>query len=88
MRKTIIFGTLAALFGLATLAQASDRSRGDMRDGIQVTRAEADDSQYDRHERDGKRYRSHKRHDESGETHYGARERHDEREAAEHRDRR
>ena len=30
MRKTIIFGTLAALFGLATLAQASDRSRAEL----------------------------------------------------------
>jgi len=88
MRKTIIFSTLVALFGFATLAQASDHSRRYLRDGTQVTRAEADDSQYDRHERDGRRYRSHKRHDESGERHHGAREGHDENEASEHRDRR
>ncbi len=88
MRKTIIFGTLAALFGLATLAQASDRSRGDMRDGIQVTRAEANDSRYDRHERDGRHSRSHERHGESGDRHHEAREGHDENEASEHRDRR
>ena len=88
MRKTIIFGTLAALLGFATLAQASDHSRRYMRDGTQVTRAEANDSRYDRHERDGRRYRSHERHDESGERHHDAREGHDAREAAEHRDRR
>ena len=54
MRKTIIFGTLAALFGLATLAQASDQSRADMRDDTQVTRAAANDSRDDRHERDAR----------------------------------
>src|SRR3972149_12295555 len=63
MRKTIIFSTLVALFGFATLAQASERTRTDMRDGIQVTRTASDDSRGDRHERDGRHYRSHKRHD-------------------------
>jgi len=88
MRKTIIFGTLAALFGFATLAQASDHSRGDMRDGIQVTRAEANDSRGDRHERDARHERSQERHDKSGDKHHDAREGHTEQEAVEHRDRR
>lgn len=88
MRKTIILGTLVALFGFATLAQAHDHSRGDVRDGTQVTRTEANDNRYDRRERDGRHYRSHERHDESGEERHDAREGHNENEASEHRDRR
>lgn len=88
MRKTIIFGTLVALFGFATLAQASDRTRTDMRDGTQVTRAAANDDRDDRHARDARNERSHERHDESGDKRHEARQGHDENEAAEHRDRR
>lgn len=88
MRKTIIFGTLAALFGFATLAQASDQSRADMRDGTQVTRAAADDSRGNEHERSARHERSRERHDESSEKRHHAREGHAEREAAEHSDRR
>lgn len=88
MRKTIIFSTLAVLFGFATLAQASDHSRADMRDGTQVTGAAADDSRSDKHERDARHERSRERHDESAEKRHDAREGHAEHEAAEHRDRR
>jgi hypothetical protein len=87
MRKTIIFGTLAALFGFAALAQASDRSRVNMGGDAQVTRAASNDSQGDRHERDTSADRSGERHDDSGERH-DAREGHHEDDAAEHRDRR
>ena len=57
MRKTIIFGTLAALFGFAALAQASDRSPAKTGEGTQVTRVAANDSE-SRHERDKKAERS------------------------------
>ena len=50
MRKTIIFGTLAALFGFAALAQASDPSRSETGEGIQVTRVPANDGNGDRHD--------------------------------------
>ena len=81
MRKTIILSTLVALFGYATLAQASDRTRTD---GIQVTRAAADDSHHARHDREARN----ERHSESGDQAKEARESHDENEAAEHQDRR
>jgi hypothetical protein len=44
MRKTIIFGTVAALFGLAAVAQASnDKAKPAMKDGTQITqKAEAE----------------------------------------------
>jgi len=90
MRKTIIFATIAALFGFATLAQANDRSRTDMQDGTRVTRAEANDSHErdGRHKRDGRHTRSHERHSEAGDRHHDARESHDENEATEHQGRR
>jgi hypothetical protein len=38
MRKTIIFGTIAALFGLVTVAQASsDKAKPATKDGAQIT---------------------------------------------------
>lgn len=84
MRKTIIFGTLAALFGFAALAQASDRSRAEAGESTQVvTRVAANDSHGDRHERD----RSRGRHDVSGDKRRETREDDHEDEAAEHRDR-
>jgi len=88
MRKTIIFSTLVALLGFATLAQASDQSRADMRDGTHVMRAAANDSRGDKHEHDARHERSRERHDESAEKRHEAREGHAEHEAAEHRDRR
>ena len=88
MRKTIIFASLAALLGLATLAQASDRSRSDMRDDSQVTRTAADDSSADRRDHHARHERSGERHDEYREGRHQAHASHDEDEAAEHRDRR
>ena len=37
MRKTIIFGAIAALFGLAAAAQANDQAKPAMQDGHQIT---------------------------------------------------
>lgn len=86
MRKTFILGTLAALFGFAALAQASDRSRAETGENTQVTRVAANDSRGD--ERDTRADRSHERHDDSGGKRHEAREDDHEDEAAEHRDRR
>jgi len=41
MRKTIVFGALAALFGFAALAQVGGGPRTEMREGTQVTRPSA-----------------------------------------------
>lgn len=87
MRKTIIFGTLAALFSFAALAQASDRSPAKMGEGTQVTRVAANDSE-SRHERDKNAERSRERHDGSGDKRQEVREDHEEDETAAHRDRR
>ncbi len=88
MRKTIIFGTLAALFGFAALAQAGDRSRAETGDGTQVTRVAANDSQGDRHERATRNDRSRERHDDTGDKRHETHDDHHEDEAAEHRDHR
>ncbi len=88
MRKTIIFGTLAALFGFAALAQASDRSHTETSEGTQVTRVAADDSKGERPERGTRADQSRERHDDSGDKRHEAREGHHEEDAAEHRDRR
>lgn len=88
MRKTIIFGTLAALFGFAALAQASDRSHAGIGDGAQVTRVAANDSQGDRQERATRNDRSRERHDATGDKRHETHDDHHEDEAAEHRDRR
>ena len=84
MRKIIILGALAAVFGFAALAQASDQSRAEVRDAPQVTRAAAND----RHEGDTRNERSHERHDGSDAKRKEGREGHHEDEPAEHRDRR
>ena len=90
MRKTIIFGMLAALFGFAALAQASDPSRSETGEGIQVTRVPANDGNGDRHDRDTRSERSRERHDDYGDKRHEAREGHhegpQEDEAAEHPD--
>ena len=88
MRKIIILGALAAVFGFAALAQASDQSREEIRDAPQVTRAAANDSRGDRHEGDTRNERSHERHDGSDAKRKEGREGHHEDEPAEHRDRR
>ena len=88
MRKIIILGTLAALFGFTALAQASDQSRAEIRDATEVTRAAANDSRGDRHEGDTRNERSHERHDGSDAKRKEAREGHHQDEPAEHRDRR
>ena len=86
MRKTIIFGALAALIGLAAVAQANDQPGADARDDSQVTRADARVRHASKHEHEARN--EDKRHDESAEQRDGAREGHDADEAREHRDRR
>lgn len=86
MRKTIIFATLAALFGLAAVAQASDQPRADTQDDSHVTRAVANHDRDGKHEREA-RY-EHTRYHEAAEERHRAHETHDAHEAAEHRDRR
>jgi len=43
MRKTIIFGAIAALFGVVAAAQASDHAERTMKNGGQMTYADTDD---------------------------------------------
>jgi hypothetical protein len=43
MRKTIIFGAIAALFGLVAAAQAGDHAERTMKNGGQITYADTDD---------------------------------------------
>ena len=86
MRKTFIFGTLAALFGFAALAQASDRPRAEAGESAQVARVAANDSRGDGHERDTMADRSRERRDDSGGKRHEAREDDHKDEAAEHRD--
>jgi hypothetical protein len=43
MRKTIIFGAIAALFGLMAAAQASDHAERALRNGGQATYVDTDD---------------------------------------------
>ena len=43
MRKSIIFGAIAALFGIVGAAQASDYAERTIKNGGQVTYADADD---------------------------------------------
>jgi hypothetical protein len=78
MRKTIIFGALAALFGFAALAQASER-----RDDAQVTRSVGGE-----HERDARSDGLRERRDTTSDQQHEAREGRHEDEDAEHRDRR
>lgn len=97
MRNGMIFGTVAALLGLATVAQATDQPRSVGQDGTQVTReaagdsgqgkqtrAAASDSRGDRDERYERSKRSRDHHD--GRERHEAREGHDE--AGEHAERR
>jgi hypothetical protein len=86
MRNRIILGTLLALFGLAAVAQASDRHNSSDRDATRVYREVSDDSRGDRHHGYERKDWSRERHDESGERHRESRAMHDE--SSERRDRR
>jgi hypothetical protein len=84
MRKTIIFGALVALLGLATAVQASDDQR--YTDATQVAREAGADRQYDRHDDRNDRHqrseRTRDRHDEArdrGDNHDESQERRDRR---------
>ncbi len=67
MRNTIILGTLLALFGLASIAQASDRPKLIDRDTAQVTREASGDSRGEQPDQNEQRDRSRQGHDEAGE---------------------
>lgn len=86
MRKTIILGTLLALFGFAAVAQASDRHNASDRDATRVQREASDDSRADRHDRYEQKDWSRERHDESSERRSESRAMHDE--SSERQDRR
>ncbi len=82
MRTIIILGSVLALIGLASTAQASDWHRGGDR-GTQMHRESHAD--HERHERHEYRNRS-RRHHEAEEHRHGSRERHHEsHERSEHR---
>jgi hypothetical protein len=76
MRKALILGTLLALFGVASVVQASDRSQD--RDTVRISRETSHDG--DRHDRYESKDRSRERHDESRERHDESREGHESRE--------
>jgi hypothetical protein len=78
MHKTIILGTLLALFGFTAVAQASDRHNASDRDATRVQREASDDSRGDRHDQYERKDRSRERHDESSERHRESRAMHDE----------
>lgn len=81
MRNTIILGTLLALFGVASVVQAGDRSQSRDGDTVQVRQEASHDG--DRHDRYERKDGSRERHHASGER----REGHDEsREGRESRD--
>ena len=87
MRKTIIFGALATLLGLAAVAQANDRSQTGMRDGTQVTGQAAHEAATStKHDREARN--EHSREHEAGDKRDEVREGHDADEGAEHKDRR
>lgn len=79
MRKTIILGSILALIGVASVAQASDRSNLGERDAGRVHSESSDGSHTDRHDRVAREEQSRDRHDESRERHDEARERSDRR---------
>lgn len=92
MRKTIIFGALAALLGLAAVAQANDQPQTGMKDGTQVTgqatREAANDSRGAKRDHEVRNERSREHEREAGQKRHEAREGHDADEGAEHKDRR
>ena len=85
MRNTLILGTLLALFGVASVVQAGDRSQSRDRDTVQVSREASHDG--DRHDRYERKDGSRERHHESRERRHESRAGHDEsREGHESRD--
>jgi len=67
MRNRIILGTLLVLFGLAAVAEASDRPGSINLDAPRVHREASDSSRGDRHDRSAREEPSRERHDESHE---------------------
>lgn len=86
MRKTLILGTLMALFGLATAVQASDHRRTGAQNETQGMRAASNDSRDEQHDRYERNDRSRERHGDSYERRHHSRDGHDE--SREHDDRR
>jgi hypothetical protein len=79
MRKTIIFGALAALLGFAAAAQASDDDRSFTTGAGQVTQEHSTDGRYADHDRNERREHARNErddHDEDREGHNQGRERH------------
>jgi hypothetical protein len=67
MRKTIILGSILAIIGLASMAQASDRLNGGERDANRMHSETSDDSQTDRLDRTARNAHSRERHEGSHE---------------------
>lgn len=96
MRKTIIFGALAALLGLVAVAQANDQPQSDLRGGIQITNRDtvqtrhevAEDSRDAKHDREARNEHAREQEGETGEKRHEEREGHDADDGGEHRDRR
>lgn len=77
MRKTIIFGALAALLGFAAAAQASDDTRSMMSGSDQVTQERATDgrgSDHDRNEQRDYARDMRENHDDGRQSHHQGRE--------------
>lgn len=77
MRKTIILGSILALIGAASVAQARDQSNPGERDANRVQGETSDGSHAGRHDRNAREKHSRDRHDKSRERHDEARERSD-----------
>lgn len=90
MWKTIIFGALATLLGLAAVAQANDQPQTGMRAGTQVTgqatHEAASGSRDAKHNREARN--EHSREHDAGDKRDEVREGHDADEGAERKDRR
>jgi hypothetical protein len=78
MRNTIIIGSVLALVGFASVAQAGDRYNVSDPDAARVHREVSDDGRGERHDRYEGRDRSRERHDETSERRHESREMHDE----------
>jgi hypothetical protein len=76
MRSTIIIGSVVALLGFGTLAQASDGYEDHDRSTTRVDRRVADDSRSERHDRYERRDRSGERRD-AGRSRHESYESHD-----------
>jgi hypothetical protein len=79
MRKTIILGSILALIGAASVAQAGDRSNPGEREASRVHSDTSDRSPAGRPDRIAREEPSRDRHDESRKRHDEARERSDRR---------